>query len=126
MRLMPSQHPSTFTLITGATGGMGLELARQAAADGQNLILVAQDLPRLETAADELRCSVSVHTIAEDLSQPSAAQRAYDQVPALGAEVDCLINHAGFGDYGSFVTCDLAKQQRMIGVNITLNAQGSH
>src|SRR5262249_52436794 len=116
---MVTQQPSTFTLITGANSGIGLELARQAAADGQNLILVAQDLPRLQVAAAELRRRVSVHTIAEDLSQPEAAQRVYDQVQALGAEVDCLINDAGFGDYGSFATCDLAKQERMIAVNIT-------
>src|SRR5262245_21359243 len=116
---MASHQPSTFTLITGANTGIGLELARQAAADRQNLILVAQDMPRLEAAADELRRNVTVHTIAEDLSQPGAAQRVYDQVRALGAEVDCLINDAGFGDYGSFASCDLAKQERMIAVNIT-------
>src|SRR5262245_14292170 len=116
---MTTQPPSTFTLITGANSGIGLELARQAAADGQNLILVAQDLPRLQAAADELRRSVTVHTIAEDLSQPAAAQRVYDQVQALGADVDCLINNAGFGDYGSFAKCDLAKQERMIAVNTT-------
>jgi len=119
MGLMATQQPSTFTLITGANSGIGLELARQAAAAGHSLILVAQDLPRLEAAADELRRSVTVHTIAEDLSQPAAAQRVYDQVRALGAEVDCLINDAGLGDYGSFASCDLAKQERMIGVNIT-------
>jgi uncharacterized protein len=116
---MASQRPSTFTMITGANSGIGLELARQAAADGQNVILVAQDVPRLEATADELRRNVTVHTIAQDLSQPEAAQRVYDQVQALGAEVDCLINNAGFGDYGSFAKCDLAKQERMIAVNIT-------
>src|SRR6266540_6480073 len=116
---MASQQPSTFTLITGANSGIGLELARQAAADGRNLILVAQDLPRLQAAADQLRPKVTVHTIAEDLSQSRAAQRVYDQVQALGGEVDCLINNAGFGDYGAFATSDLAKQERMISVNIT-------
>ncbi|HJZ45892.1 MAG TPA: SDR family oxidoreductase [Roseiflexaceae bacterium] len=116
---MPSRQPSPFTLITGATSGIGLELARQAAADHHQLILVAQDLPRLQAAADELRRRVTVHTIAEDLSQPEAAQRVCDQVRALGAEVDCLINDAGFGDYGSFAKSDLAKQQRMIAVNVT-------
>jgi short-subunit dehydrogenase len=119
MRRMATQQPSTFTLITGATSGIGLELARQAAADRQSLILVAQDLPRLQAAADELRRSVTVHTIAEDLSQAGAAQRVCEQVRALGAEVNCLINNAGFGDYGRFATSDLAKQERMIGVNIT-------
>ena len=108
-----------FTLITGANSGIGLELARQAAADGHDLILVARDMPSLETAADELGRSVQVHIIAHDLSQPGAAERAGDQVRALGAEVDCLINNAGFGDYGAFAASDLSRQQQMIGVNIT-------
>jgi short-subunit dehydrogenase len=110
---------SRFTLITGANRGIGLELARQAAADGHSLILVALDASTLETAADELRRGVTVHTIAEDLSQPGAAQRVFDRVRTLGAEVDCLMNNAGFGDYGAFSTSDLAKQERMIGVNVT-------
>jgi uncharacterized protein len=108
-----------FALITGASGGIGLELARQAAADGRNLILVARNARGLDGAADELKRSVMVHTIAGDLSQPGAAKRVFDRVRALGAEVDCLINDAGFGDYGAFSTANLAKQERMIGVNIT-------
>ena len=110
---------SVFTLITGANSGIGLELARQAAADEHNLILVGRNERTLESAADELRRSVTVHTIAEDLSQPGAAQRVFDRVGALGVDVDCLINNAGFGDYGPFSKSDLAKQESMIGVNIT-------
>jgi len=107
-----------FTLITGANSGIGLELARQAAADGRNLILVAHNASGLETVAAELNKSVTVHTVSEDLSQPGAAQRVFDRVRSLGAEVDCLINDAGFGDYGAFATSDLARQERMIGVNV--------
>ncbi len=116
--MQPGSH-QFFTLITGANSGIGLELARQAAADGHDLILVARDVSRLETAADELGRSVKVHIIAENLSQPEAAERVSVQVRAFGAEIDCLINNAGFGDYGAFAASDLAKQQRMIGVNIT-------
>src|SRR5262249_51792514 len=93
---------SAFTLVTGASSGIGLELARQAAADGRNLILVARNAGALEALAEELRRGVTVHTIAEDLSQPGAAQRVYDRVQSLAAEVDCLINDAGFGDHGLF------------------------
>ena len=64
---------SVFTLVTGANSGIGLELARQAAADGHNLILVARNERTLESAANELRRSVIVDTIAEDLSEPRAA-----------------------------------------------------
>jgi hypothetical protein len=113
------KQSSVFTLITGANSGIGLELARQAAADGHNLILVARNERTLESVANELRRSVIVHTIAEDLSEPRAAQRVFDRVGALGVEVDCLINNAGFGGYGPFSKSDLAKQERMIGVNIT-------
>src|SRR5215475_16080896 len=111
---MVTQQPSTFTLITGANSGIGLELARQAAADGRNLILVAQNAESLEAAASELERSVTVHTIAEDLCRPGAAQRVRDRVQTLGAEVDCLINDAGVGDYGAFAESDLARQEAMI------------
>jgi short-subunit dehydrogenase len=118
-RIEPSDQSSGFTLITGGNSGIGLELARQAAADGRNLILVARNARGLEVAADEMNRSVTVYAITEDLSQPGVAERVFDRVRALGAEVDCLINDAGFGDYGAFSTSDLAKQERMIGVNIT-------
>jgi short-subunit dehydrogenase len=109
----------TFTLITGGNSGIGLELARQAAADGRNLILVAHNAATLEAAEAELKQKVKVHTISQDLSQPGAAEAVYDRVRTHGAEVDCLINNAGFGDHGPFATSDLAKQRRMIAVNIT-------
>lgn len=114
-----ADRSSGFTLITGGTSGIGLELARQAAADGHNLILVARNASGLEAAAREFQRSVTVHTIAEDLSQPGSSQRVFDRVRALGVEVDCLINDAGFADYGEFSTADLVRQERMIGVNIT-------
>ena len=69
----------TFTLITGGNSGIGLELARQAAADGRNLILVAQNTAALEAAEAELNRNVKVHTISQDLSQPGAAEIVYDQ-----------------------------------------------
>jgi len=109
----------TFTLITGGNSGIGLELARQAAADGRNLILVAHNAATLEAAEAELKRNVKVHTISQDLSQPGAAETVHDRVRTLGAEVDCLINNAGFGDHGPFATSDLAKQRSMIAVNVT-------
>src|SRR5262249_22929434 len=115
---MVTQESSAFTLITGGSSGVGLEPARQGAAHGHSLTPGAQDAPRLDAAADELGRRVTVHPIAEDLSQPEAAARVHAQILALGAQVDCLINNAGFGDYGPFAASDLAKQERMIGVNI--------
>jgi short-subunit dehydrogenase len=113
------QPTSAFTLITGGNSGIGLELARQAAADGRNLILVAHDAATLEAAATELKRNVKVHTISHDLSQSGAAEVVYDSVRKLGADVDCLINNAGFGDHGPFATSDLARQRNMIAVNVT-------
>jgi uncharacterized protein len=116
---MAANASPSFTLVTGASSGIGLELARQAAADGHDLILVASNAATLETVAKELGLAVTVHVIAEDLSRPGAAQRVWDRVRSLGAEVDCLINDAGLGDHGSFADSDPARQERMIGVNIT-------
>jgi len=114
------QRPAGFTLITGGNSGIGLEFARHAAADGRDLILVAQNQAALQAAAAELTLkNVTVHTISQDLSQPGAAELVYDRVRSLGVEVDCLINNAGFGDHGPFATSDLAMQRSMIAVNIT-------
>jgi len=114
-----SARRGAFTLVTGASSGIGRELARQAAADGRNLILVARNAGALEALAAELRRGITVHTVAEDLSQPGAAQRVYERVQSLGAEVDCLINDAGLGDHGLFAASDLARLECMIGVNVT-------
>jgi short-subunit dehydrogenase len=108
-RIEPSEQSSGFTLITGANSGIGLELAREAAADGRNLILVALDAAVSMPAAEELKQNIKVHTIAEDLSQPGAAPRVFDRVRALGVEVDRLINDAGFGDYGALSTTPLTR-----------------
>jgi short-subunit dehydrogenase len=93
-------------------------LARRAASDGRRLILVGSDADRLHRAAEELRRTVTAHVIVQDLSQPGAAENVYRQVNGLSAEVDCLINNAGFGDYGEFADADLVKQERMIAVNV--------
>jgi short-subunit dehydrogenase len=117
--IVATQPPATFTLITGGNSGIGLELARLAAKDSRDLILVAQNASSLDVAAAELKQNVTVHTIPRDLSQPGAAKDVYDQVQILGAEVDCLINNAGFGDYGPFAAAGLARQESMISVNVT-------
>jgi uncharacterized protein len=116
---MVAAQSSNFTLITGASSGIGLEFARLAAADGRGLILVARNTSRLDAAANELKQRVTVHAIAEDLSLPGAAERVYEQVQSLGVEVDCLINNAGLGDYGRFSASGLPKQEEMISTNIT-------
>ena len=96
-----------WALITGASTGIGLELARLFAADGWNLALVARDLGRLESAAAELQAGHAIRTqvLAVDLSQPGAAARVFERFRQL--PVSALVNNAAFGERGAF-----AKMQR--------------
>ena len=86
-------------LITGASSGIGLELAKCFAADKSNLVLVARNTAALETLAAELRgkYKIEIHVITADLSQVGAAQFIFDAVQSRGLVVDVLVNNAGFG-----------------------------
>ena len=86
-------------LITGASDGIGLELARVHAQNGHRLILVARRIDRLQALRLELQQSkpVAVHCIGLDLSIPDAAAELYQHVQSLGWPVDFLINNAGVG-----------------------------
>jgi short-subunit dehydrogenase len=108
-------------LITGATTGIGLELARIHAANGGNLVLVARNKSKLDALKTELEAfyQVTVHTIDKDLSEANAAQDVYAETSRLHIEVDYLINNAGFGDFGFFAETDWDKESRMIQLNIT-------
>ena len=101
----------TIALITGASNGIGLEIARVLAPDHE-LVLVARSAAKLEALAAELG---GARVIAADLSDPSAVAKIAAEVPT----VDVLINNAGVGDFGAFATVDLAKTQTMIQLNIT-------
>ncbi len=107
-----------YTLVTGASGGIGLELAKCAARDGRNLILVARNTTALHKIADEL-APVRVITISEDLSQPGAAEKLAATLATKDLVVDTLVNNAGFGDSGAFSKSDPATQASMIALNIT-------
>ena len=90
-------------LITGASGGIGNELARLFARDRHNLILVARSGDRLAQIAAELQVhGVKVTTFALDLTTPTAAKFLFDQVESTAISVDILVNNAGFGAYGEF------------------------
>ena len=107
-------------LITGASSGIGLELARIHAGKGGNLILVARSKDKLETLATELsdHHGIEVSVIAEDLSRAESAQTIFEQTEALGLQVDTLINNAGFGGHGRFHERELAAEQAMMQVNM--------
>jgi short-subunit dehydrogenase len=90
-------------LITGASGGIGYELAKLFARDHHNLVLVARSADRLAQVATELQGQgITVKTIALDLAAPPAAKFLFDQLQREGIIIDMLINNAGFGIYGEF------------------------
>ncbi len=111
-------------LITGASGGIGRELARTMAADGWNLVLVARNESKLQELAGELAGSeqderrVSVRIASIDLAQEDAARRLVEFLSRENIEVDALVNNAGLGDLSPFVDSDWEKNRLMIRVNI--------
>jgi short-subunit dehydrogenase len=108
-------------LITGATSGIGLELARLFAEDGYQLALVAQDEFTLEQVAEELRLkgAKKVTTFAKDLSFPRSGEELYLETTMAGITVDILVNDAGIGHYGKFQETPLEKDYEIIHLNIT-------
>ncbi|HYC59345.1 MAG TPA: SDR family oxidoreductase [Thermoanaerobaculia bacterium] len=106
-------------LITGASSGIGLELAKQFIQNGHDLILVAEDREGLDGAAMMLRelGEGRVETIEADLSRPGGTRRVVHEVQRLGREVDVLVNNAGVGVYGKFVETDLDEEVAMIYLN---------
>lgn len=114
-----------FALITGASDGIGFELAHLHAARGGNLIVVARNTAKLEALKKNLeeQHRVIVHVITQDLSLPGAAALLYQTVNNLGLQVDVLINNAGFGDYGYFAETSAEKEEKMIQLNITTLTQ---
>lgn len=107
-------------LITGASSGIGLELARLFARDKHRVVLVARSAKALQQLQQELEQQHGVEAVVLplDLSQPNAAQQVYDDMQARGLKVDFLVNNAGFGDFGFFADTSWEKQEQMIDLNI--------
>lgn len=110
-----------FTLITGASTGIGYEIAKQLASKNHNLILVARSQDKLETLKNELQLQfrIEVHYFLYDLSEPNSAQDLHSEIKKHHYTVTGLINNAGFGDYGKFIEMPLKRDEEMIAVNIT-------
>jgi short-subunit dehydrogenase len=108
-------------LITGASGGIGYELAKLFAKDHHSLVLVARGGPRLEQSADELqrRFGISVKTVALDLAAPDAPPLLYDQLQREGIAVDILVNNAGYGKLGEFAAVPVEESLGQIHLNVT-------
>ncbi|HWD20398.1 MAG TPA: SDR family oxidoreductase [Verrucomicrobiae bacterium] len=112
-------------LVTGATTGIGFELADLLAADGAALVLVARDGPRLADRARELsqRHGVKCHVIVRDLARPAAAAEIFAETQHEGWEISILVNNAGFGVYGPFAETSLDEELRMMHVNMNAVVQ---
>jgi uncharacterized protein len=107
-------------LVTGASRGIGRELARQLAADGHELVLVGRDAPALDELARQLRAEhgVAVRSETIDLSTSGAAEQLWSRLGASSIEVDILVNNAGAGLYGNFSDQDPAALDRMLQLNV--------
>lgn len=115
-----SQHPHDTVLVTGASSGIGRELAKRFAADGSALILVARREEKLRELAEELAVShgaVSL-VLAVDLSNPDGPRQLYEAVQSAGKAVDVLVNNAGFGQFGRFHEIPLERQLAMVQLNV--------
>jgi short-subunit dehydrogenase len=107
-------------LVTGASAGLGAEFARLFANDGHDVVLVARRIDKLDELATEITAKhpVAVHVIAEDLSQPGAAERIANELEARGIAIEFLVNNAGFGGTGAFIDRDIEKELEMVRVNV--------
>lgn len=105
-------------LITGASGGIGAELARVFARNGHNLVIVARSQDKLLKLANELQSAhgVNVQVIALDLAAPTAPDDLYEEL--AGTQIDILVNNAGYATYGPFHEIDTQRDMNMIQLNV--------
>lgn len=118
---MALSEPNTrYALVTGATSGFGYEFCKLLAGDRYNLIMVARAEEQLHKVASEIarQFHVDVRVIAEDLFDPDAARRVYEQTTAWNIPVEVLVNNASQGEHGRFVDYDLKRDIDLIQLNI--------
>ena len=107
-------------LITGATSGIGLELALLFAEQGYNLVIVARNEQKLAETASRLKAAGAsdVLEISADLSYPDGPQQVYDEVKRNNRQIHVLVNDAGAGEYGAFAETSLEEELAIIQLNI--------
>lgn len=113
-------NTSSTALLTGASSGIGYELAHIFARENYSLVLVARSQEKLLELKKELEetCAIIVHVLVVDLAQSDAAERIVTQVANLKISIDILVNNAGFGLFGEFTRTDWKREEEMIKVNI--------
>jgi len=113
------ENTQNFALITGATSGIGLELARLFAKDKFNLVIVARNEDDLERTASLLKQEgIEVITVSKDLFLPDAAFELYEDLKNQNIQIDVLVNDAGQGVYGKFIETELNRELDIIQLNI--------
>lgn len=106
-------------LITGASSGIGYELAKLFANNHINLLLVSRNEKKLLELRDEFMLNgIRVHVLVKDLALPQSAQEVFDFCKTHQIHIDYLINNAGFGDHGFFAESDWKKQEEMMNLNM--------
>ncbi len=107
-------------LVTGATSGIGLELAKLFAQDGYDIVHVARNEAKMTDLASDLgmKYNVEVTNIVKDLSQPGAAQEVYREVKEKALHIDILVNNVGAGIFGKFQETDLEEELGTVRLNI--------
>ena len=107
-----------WALVTGASAGIGVALARELASHGAKLILTARRKDRLEALSAELTAmGCEVRTVAADLNDPAAPQQIYEATEGGGLAVDILVNNAGLGIFGAFHTNPIEQELSQVRVN---------
>ena len=125
---MPSNSngaPRRTALVTGGSGGIGLELAKVLARSGYDIVLVARKRDTLEAAAGQLegKFKITAHVFAADLRRQEAPQAIFDFLRNENIPIEILVNNAGFGLGGEFSETDLDRELEMIQVNIAALTQ---
>ncbi len=110
-----------WALITGASSGIGRELALLAASDGYDVVLVARREEKLNELAREIgeKFDVKTHVESIDLSAMNGADLLFDSLVHEGIVIDVLVNNAGFGLAGNYIETDAKRERQMIDLNIT-------
>ena len=107
-------------LVTGASSGIGRELARVFAREGWDTILVARRAEALRELAAELEAAgVDAHVLPADLAHPDGPTRVFDEVAARGLSIDALVNNAGLGSWGRFAETEWRHERDLLAVNVT-------
>lgn len=115
-------------LVTGATAGIGAAYAELLAKAGFDLVLVARDLPRLNTVANNLKKSykIKVETIKADLTKPMQLANVEKRLANASKPIEVLINNAGFGIKDSFLDSELKREQELLDVLVTAPMRLTH